>query len=177
MSLKGWESQGQTIIHTSSDPKTKVLIAATKSGSKLHIRYSKPYGNGVSERWISPKEVFSKQDEAESYVEAHCHKRNETRVFMISRITLLGGAEGSGETKPAPSTMPSRGSASRAVTCSVDYVELDGDSGNPVDSVEVTCSRCGHITQSFGDGSASIRRCLAMMKEECPRGESNWYTE
>ncbi|WP_245561796.1 exonuclease domain-containing protein [Lamprocystis purpurea] len=67
-------------INTSSDPKTKVLLAAARSGEKLHIRYTKPYVNGVSERWISPQRVFSKHGETENYMEAHCHKRNEMRA-------------------------------------------------------------------------------------------------
>lgn len=60
------------------------------------------------------------------------------------------------------------------VECEVDYHEIEGDYG-PVDSVTVTCSRCGHEVSSFGDGGASIRRCLAVLNEECPKGENNFY--
>ncbi len=170
MSLGDWEKQGQKAITNSSDPKTKILLAAVKSGEKLHIRYSKP--NGVDQRWITPKKIFSKAGEVENYVEAHCHKRNANRVFMIKRIRILTEKGENSGTEPTVAPRTSFGS----VTCSVDYVELDGDYG-PVDGVEVTCNRCGHVTQSFGDGPDSIRRCLALMKEECPRGGSNWYIE
>jgi hypothetical protein len=61
------------------------------------------------------------------------------------------------------------------VTCSIDYCELENDDGRAIDSVSVTCSRCDHETQSYGDSSASVRRCLLLMRDECPRGERNWY--
>jgi len=60
------------------------------------------------------------------------------------------------------------------IECEVDYIELEGDYG-PVDSVCVTCSRCGHSTESFGTGEASVNRCLALLREECPEGENNFY--
>lgn len=60
------------------------------------------------------------------------------------------------------------------VTCSLDFVVLEGDYGD-VDGVEVTCHRCGHSTESFGEGPESIKRCLALLREECPEGDDNWY--
>jgi hypothetical protein len=170
MSLESWEKQGQKEITSSSEQKTKRILAAAKAGERLHIRYSKP--NGIDERTITPKRVFSKLGEPENYVEAYCHKKNAQRVFMIKRITILN--EGSSQTVSTKKVVTV--SSSRRIPCSVDYVELEGDYG-PVDSVEVTCSRCGHTTESYGDGADSIRRCLALLKEECPKGESNWYVE
>jgi hypothetical protein len=38
-----------------------------------------------------------------------------------------------------------------------------------------SCSRCGHETESFGSSERSIERCLALMREECPAGEMNFY--
>jgi hypothetical protein len=61
------------------------------------------------------------------------------------------------------------------VSCSVDYCQLENDDGREIDSVEVTCKRCDHTTQSYGDSAASVRRCLVLLREECPRGESNYY--
>lgn len=61
------------------------------------------------------------------------------------------------------------------VVCSIDFIELENDDGHEVESVRATCSRCEHETESFGTGSASARRCLAMMREECPEGEANFY--
>ena len=62
------------------------------------------------------------------------------------------------------------------VPCEVHETELEGDYGM-VDGVEVVCSRCGHFTESFGTGPASIRRCLALLREECPKKERNFYEE
>ena len=61
------------------------------------------------------------------------------------------------------------------VTCSVQHISLENDSGQEVDGVSVTCSRCGHTTESFGSGDRSIRRCLVLLREECPRDERNFY--
>jgi hypothetical protein len=60
------------------------------------------------------------------------------------------------------------------VSCSVEEVELHGDYGL-VNGVEATCSRCDHQTQSFGTSAASIRRCMVVMREECPKDEQNFY--
>jgi hypothetical protein len=62
------------------------------------------------------------------------------------------------------------------VECEVEEVVLEGDVGD-VDGVQATCLRCGHVTESFGTGEASVRRCLALMREECPEGERNFYVE
>ena len=61
------------------------------------------------------------------------------------------------------------------VVCTVDSVELENDDGYPVDGVCATCTKCGHETESFGTDAPSVRRCFALMREECPRGESNFY--
>jgi len=61
------------------------------------------------------------------------------------------------------------------VECDVTYDELENDDGIMVEGVIVTCSRCGHSTESFGTGEASIRRCLALLREECPEDENNFY--
>lgn len=62
------------------------------------------------------------------------------------------------------------------VHCEVEYVELENDDGREVPSVCVSCTRCGHETESFGQGDASVKRCLALMREECPEGEDNFYS-
>jgi hypothetical protein len=60
------------------------------------------------------------------------------------------------------------------VKCDVNEVELEGDY-DLVESVSATCGRCGHTTESYGTSDASVRRCLVMLREECPRGERNFY--
>ena len=61
------------------------------------------------------------------------------------------------------------------IPCDVEEVDLEGDYRDDVPGVCVTCSRCQHVTESYGTGGASIRRCLALMREECPRGQRNFY--
>jgi hypothetical protein len=60
------------------------------------------------------------------------------------------------------------------VQCSIDETELDGDYGR-VPGIVVTCSRCGYETESFGTSEVSVRRCLALMREQCPNKEENLY--
>lgn len=62
----------------------------------------------------------------------------------------------------------------RKVECIIEQVELDGDYG-PVPGICATCTRCDHKTESFGTSSRSVRRCLAIMREECPENEDNHY--
>ena len=62
------------------------------------------------------------------------------------------------------------------VRCSVDHGELENDSGRLIPSTFVECVRCGHTTESFGDHDGSLRRCLVLMREGCPRGEANYYS-
>lgn len=65
------------------------------------------------------------------------------------------------------------------VPCTITYDDIENheacDGYTP--GVIATCSRCGHSTESCGESGASVRRCLALMREECPEGESNFYTE
>ena len=61
------------------------------------------------------------------------------------------------------------------VNCEVELLDLPNDKDQPVPSIRLTCERCGHTTESFGQRGRSLRRCLAVMKEECPRGEENFY--
>lgn len=61
------------------------------------------------------------------------------------------------------------------VECEVAEVMIENDQGREQEGVCVTCTRCEHATESFGTGDASVRRCLALLREECPEGESNFY--
>jgi hypothetical protein len=60
------------------------------------------------------------------------------------------------------------------VSSEIEETELEDDYGM-VTSVCARCSRCGHETESFGTSEGSIQRCLALMREECARGETNFY--
>lgn len=60
------------------------------------------------------------------------------------------------------------------VTTATDYVEVEGDYGS-AEGVEVTCNRCGHSEQSGGTHDGSLSRCAYLLRENCPRGENNFY--
>lgn len=60
------------------------------------------------------------------------------------------------------------------VDTTTNYVDLDGDFAT-VEGVEVTCDRCGHSEESFGTDEPSLKRCAHLLRENCPRGESNYY--
>jgi hypothetical protein len=57
------------------------------------------------------------------------------------------------------------------VEAEVDIVEKDGH----VVGVKAICTKCHHETESRGTSDASVRRCLALLREECPQGEHNFY--
>lgn len=61
------------------------------------------------------------------------------------------------------------------VPCEIRLVELDGDGGATVESVEATCPECDHCETAYGTGEASVKRALVMLRENCPRGMSNFY--
>lgn len=60
------------------------------------------------------------------------------------------------------------------VIATISRIDLDGDYGT-VEGVEATCERCGHTEESFGTSEASMKRCALLMRENCPRGEKNFY--
>lgn len=64
---------------------------------------------------------------------------------------------------------------SEPIACELEYTTLENDDGRYIESVELTCSECGHKTTSFGVGDRSVKRCLALMREECPEGQRNFY--
>ena len=55
--------------------------------------------------------------------------------------------------------------------------ERENDNGIMVAGILATCTKCGHETFSFGTSDASVRRCLALMRDECPEEETNFYVE
>jgi hypothetical protein len=69
----------------------------------------------------------------------------------------------------------------RTVTASIETVMLESTNHYgetmEVPSVQATCSQCDHQTESYGTGGDSRRRCLALLRDECPMGERNWYED
>jgi hypothetical protein len=60
------------------------------------------------------------------------------------------------------------------VNTMIDYIDIEGDHGS-FEGVEVTCNKCGHSEQSGGTHGSSINRCAYLLRENCPRGERNFY--
>lgn len=63
------------------------------------------------------------------------------------------------------------------VECEITEVMLENSSGRQIKGVCATCLRCEHETESFGTGEASVKRCLVLLREECPNEEDNFYVE
>ena len=57
----------------------------------------------------------------------------------------------------------------------IEFGTMENEDGYERECVSATCDRCGHTTESFGTGIASIKRCLVLLREECPNEESNFY--
>ncbi len=63
------------------------------------------------------------------------------------------------------------------VKCFISFDTGENDDGYEVVRTFAVCDKCGHETMSYGDHDGSIKRCLVLMREECPRNESNFYIE
>jgi len=62
------------------------------------------------------------------------------------------------------------------VKCEIRFEDVSTSEGSGVcPGVVAVCSKCGHKTESCGQHAAAVKRCLAMMREECPNGEENFY--
>ena len=60
------------------------------------------------------------------------------------------------------------------VATTTNYVDVEGDYGF-VDGAVVTCDRCGHYEEGCGTGDGSLGRCATLLRQNCPRGENNFY--
>jgi len=63
------------------------------------------------------------------------------------------------------------------VKCIIDYSTTENNNGYETDCMFVECKKCAYETMSYGHSEESIKRCLALMNEECPENESNFYVE
>lgn len=61
------------------------------------------------------------------------------------------------------------------VECEIDFDQQENDNGILVDCTHAYCTECEHETMSIGTGEASVKRCLVLMREECPMGRKNFY--
>lgn len=60
------------------------------------------------------------------------------------------------------------------IQCTVEPIDIDGDYG-AVEGVSVQCSRCRHTVEVYGTSERSIKAGLAMLSDDCPNDEPNWY--
>jgi ribosomal protein S27E len=61
------------------------------------------------------------------------------------------------------------------IKCEIIYDTEVNDYGTDSPCVRAICSKCQHETMSYGDSDSSVTRCLALMNEECPNCENNFY--
>jgi hypothetical protein len=61
------------------------------------------------------------------------------------------------------------------ISCEVTRTMLTNERGQEVPGVEVMCLHCEHTVESFGTTGASVRRCLALLREQCPEEMENFY--
>ena len=78
----------------SEDALNRILERAIRENIDLNMRYYTGSRGEFSERVISPLSIH-----AEKYLIAFCHKRNEERVFRLSRILQLTPVEANEQTK------------------------------------------------------------------------------
>lgn len=60
------------------------------------------------------------------------------------------------------------------ISTTLHYIEVEGDYG-PVEGVELTCDECGLSVESAGTHDGAVKRCAYLLREGCPREESNFY--
>ena len=63
----------------------------------------------------------------------------------------------------------------RAVKVEVEEDYFTGDHGGDVPGLRLTCTRCGHSVEVFGQEERSAKRGAHKLREECPEGEDNFY--
>lgn len=63
------------------------------------------------------------------------------------------------------------------IECEVHFFDKENEHGKTTPAVRITCGKCLHEVEVFGQGPDSIKRGLATMREECPQGKKNWYVE
>ncbi len=63
------------------------------------------------------------------------------------------------------------------VATSEERVEANEIAGGSILGIVARCTKCDHVTESWGTTERSVRRCLALMREECPEGETNFYVD
>lgn len=63
------------------------------------------------------------------------------------------------------------------VEVKIEEVDLENEDSREVPGVRATCQECDHEVESFGTSDRSRRRCLALLRDDCPLGEENYYVD
>lgn len=175
MALINWDSLPKVKILESAEPLVSNFINLALSNARVHIKYVS--NAEITFRWIKPNSVFTvnQAEYPSSYIDAYCEKRKERRVFEVSKIEIIEHemTEYTSPLNPLPQKSSVR--ASNEVFCSINYISMENDFGYDTESVQLKCNKCNHLTESFGTSESSIKRSLSVMREECPRFESNFY--
>lgn len=61
------------------------------------------------------------------------------------------------------------------VPTSITEIEIENDDGRMIDSLRVTCTKCGHSVDIFGTELKSAKRGAATLHETCPEELNNRY--
>lgn len=71
-----------------ADPKISTLSAALQSSKTIRIRYTDQNGE-ISTRTVKPLYLEERHDDRILCLVAHCYLRDDTRTFVVSRISIL----------------------------------------------------------------------------------------
>lgn len=61
------------------------------------------------------------------------------------------------------------------IKCELDYITLENEFGKDIDSVRVTCQKCGKVEESYGTSERSINRCLVLLHDSCDCRNNFYY--
>lgn len=197
MSQEVWEKLPRIDLKTPASFKGKELFTFYERQQTVCVRHSNGYKKPTIRR-IKIIRFFTVESPKyrTDYLEAFCYLRKESRVFKATDLTILSASECPEVSEDMStescstvdvSTTQNLGSikkhvggptkVAREVSCEIIDVDLISDDGRLIPSVQAICSKCGHVTESFGADLPSIKRCLAEMRDECPRGQQNFYVQ
>lgn len=61
------------------------------------------------------------------------------------------------------------------IPCEVATTTVENEQGREVEAISATCLECDHETVAYGTSEKSVTCALAKMRDECPRGQRNFY--
>ena len=63
---------------------------------------------------------------------------------------------------------------SKSVKLIIEHAMIESDEG-PISGLCIECSKCEHVVEVYGREHKSIRYGAALMRQQCPLGEQNYY--